>query len=205
MVVSISKLTKLVAKSSACKPCRHFHIRLVPHFFSYLGAFWALYSQWGGLHCFRLSITYNWLWNGAQHNTQCLCCAMKGMMHWRWYMWGDVPTTHPPSNPHGLRQIGQVVPSYVKAWGVGQKNPPRPCVGWVDLYSHFNCIWLGQSMPLFPFPCLVRSSRNDSLTLGQDVRPCVWKALSSQKSTPICRGSDLNWNSLDVAKMQATF
>jgi hypothetical protein len=116
-------------------------------------------------------------------------------------MWGHVPKTHPPSNPHGLKQIGLVVPSYVKAWSIGQKSPPGPCVGWVDLYSHSNWGWLDQSMLLFPFPCLGRSLGNNSLTFGQDVRPCVWKVSSSRKSTSICRSSYLNWTSLDVAKM----
>jgi len=32
MVVSFSKLTQLVTKSSACRPFHHFHTRSVPHF-----------------------------------------------------------------------------------------------------------------------------------------------------------------------------
>jgi hypothetical protein len=166
MVVFFSKLTKLATKSSACRPCLHFHTRSVPHFFLQLGAFWTLYSQCGGMQCFRLNIAYNWLWNGAQHITQCLHCTMKEMMHWGWYMWGRVPKTHPLSGPYELRRIGQVLPSYVKAWSIGQKSPIGPCVGWANLYSHSNCKWLGQSMLLFPLPCLGRSSWNNSLTLG---------------------------------------
>jgi len=118
-------------------------------------------------------------------------------------MWGHVPKTHPPFSSYGLRQIGQVMPSYVKAWGVGQKSPHGPCVGWVDLYSHSNCKWFGQSMLLFPFPCLGRSSRNNSLTLGHDVRPYARNTLSSWKSKLIHRSFDSNWTSLNVAKMQA--
>ncbi len=53
-----------------------------------------------------------------------------------------------------------------EGWGVGQKSPLGPCVGWVDLYSHFNYGWLGQSMLLFSLPHLGRSLGNNSLTLG---------------------------------------
>jgi hypothetical protein len=96
-----------------------------------------------------------------------------------------------------------MVPSYVQAWGIGQKSPLGPCVGWANLYSHFNCGWLGQSMLLFPLPYLGRFLGNNLLTLGQDVRPCAWKASSFQKSTLICRSSYSNWTSLDATKMQA--
>ncbi len=141
--------------------------------------FWTLYSQCDGMQCSKLDIAYNRLWNGTRHNTQCLHYTMKGLMHWRWYMWGHVPQTHPPFGPYWLRQIRQVVPSYVKAWSVGQKNSLCPCVGWVNLYSHFKCKWLGQSIILFPLPCLCRSSKNNLVILGQDVRPCAQNAQSS--------------------------
>jgi len=118
---------------------------------------------------------------------------------------GHVPKIHPSSCPYGLKQIRQAVPSYVKICGVAQKNPPHPCVGWDDFYSHSNCRWLGQSMLLFPLPCLGRSLEINSLTLGHDVRPCAWKAPSFQKSTTICTSLDSNWTSLDVDKMQVAF
>jgi hypothetical protein len=75
---------------------------------------------------------------------------------WRWYMWGHMPKARPPT----FRIIGAeanwgvMVPSYVKAWGVGQKHAVGPCVDWVNPYSHFICGWLNQFVFLFPLPCL---------------------------------------------------
>jgi len=49
MVGSFSKLTKVIAKLNACIPCHHLHTKFVPHFLSYLGAFFRLYFQCGGV------------------------------------------------------------------------------------------------------------------------------------------------------------
>lgn len=87
------------------------------------------------------------------------------------------------------------MPSYVKVSGVCQNNSFCPCVGWANLYSHFKCAWLGQFMLLLPFPCL-------GVIIGQDVSPCARKAPSSWKFTLIHTSSNLNYTSLDVAKMQ---
>jgi hypothetical protein len=88
---------------------------------------------------------------------------------------------------------------------VDQKNPLEPCVGWSDLYSHSECTWLRQSMLLFILPCLGRSSKNNFTILAQDVNPCVRKASSFWKSTPIHTSSNSKYTSLDVSKMQTTF
>ncbi len=118
---------------------------------------------------------------------------------------GDMCPTQPP--PHmGWSKLGKWCHHMWRLESL-TKNAHLGHV-WVglDLYSHFNCGWLGQFMLLFPLPYLGRSSWSNSLTLGQDVRPCVPKAQSSWKSTPICRSSYLNWTSLDVAaQMQAAF
>jgi hypothetical protein len=90
----------------------------------------------------------------------------------------------------------------VKASCVCQNNSLCPCVGWVNLYSHSKCGWLGQSMLLLPLPCLGRSLENNYVILGQDVSPCARKAPSSWKFTPIHTSSNLNYTSLDITKMQ---
>jgi hypothetical protein len=78
------------------------------------------------------------------------------------------------------------------------------CLSWANLYYHFKCWWLGQSMLLLPLPRLGRSLENNYVIPGQDVSPCAQKVPSSWKFTPICTSSNLNYTSLDVAKMDAT-
>jgi hypothetical protein len=97
------------------------------------------------------------------------------------------------------------MPLYAKAWSVGQKNSFCPCVGWVDLYSHSKCRWLGQFIILFRLLCLCRSLKNNSVILGQDVSPYAQKAPSSWKSTPIHTSSNSNWTSLHTTQMQVAF
>ncbi len=94
-----------------------------------------------------------------------------------------------------------MVPTYMKAWFGGPKNPTWTMCG----LEWLLCTWLRQSILLFILPCLDRSSKNNFTILAQDVNPCAQKASSFWKSTPIHTSSNSNYTSLIVSKMQTTF
>jgi hypothetical protein len=157
------------------------------------------------MQCFKLNIAYNHLWNGAQHNTQCLHCTMKGMMHWGWYMWGHVPKTHPPLVHiswgkmgrwcHHMQRLEMLAKKihFAHVWVGLTCIPTLSASGWANLLSCSHC------------HAYVGFQKNNLAILGQDVRPCVQKAPSSWKSTPIHTSSYSNWTSLDTTKMQVAF
>lgn len=87
---------------------------------------------------------------------------------WRWYTWGHMPKAQPPTFRIIRAEANWcvMVPSYVKAWDVGQKHAVRPRVDWVNPYSHFICGWLNQFVFLFPLLFLNKCFKYDPRILG---------------------------------------
>jgi len=109
------------------------------------------------------TINYGMVFN-TSHNVYIApwrkCCIEDGTC-------GDVCPKPTPFPAHmSWSGLGKCCHHMWRLEDIGQKNPLGPCVGWANLYSHSNCKWLGQSMLLFPLPCLGRSSWNNSSTLG---------------------------------------